>query len=230
MKAVLKDVLELFYPRTCNGCGKPLFKGEEIICLPCKIKLPRTEFNFHAENPVEKLFWGRLPVLHATSFLYYRKSGIAQRLIHQLKYKEKKEIGYYLGYLYGQETKQGFLSTGPDLITTVPLHPKKFTHRGFNQSDEIARGFSDATGIPFLAGVVSRNEATETQTRRKRYQRWENMEEKFELVDTEHTRGKHIVLFDDVITTGATMEACGRSLLSSPGSSISLLSLCFAIN
>ncbi len=230
MPEILNNVLEFFYPRICNGCGKPLFKGEEVICLPCQIKLPRTEFCLEPDNPIEKLFWGRLPVLHASAFLYYRKTGLAQRLIHQLKYKGKKEIGFYLGFLYGQEIKEMFLRIKPDFITTVPLHYSKLSSRGFNQSDEIARGFSEATGISFFPQTLIRTEATETQTKRKRYQRWENTDDKFELNASIPTENKHIILIDDVITTGATMEACGKTILTSPNASISLLSLCLAIN
>ena len=225
MKEVLRDVLEFFYPRICNGCGQPLFKGENTICLNCHIQLPRTEFHFSPGNAIEQIFWGRLPILHASSFLYYRKSGITQRLVHGLKYGGKPEIGRHLGYLYGQEVKEAFIKISPDIITTVPLHPQKLNARGFNQSDEIAKGFSEATGIPFVPDVLVRNKSTETQTKRKRYQRWENMENRFELNTEIDSLGKHIILMDDVITTGSTLEACGKVLLTCKDASLSLVSL-----
>lgn len=230
MNEYLNDIIELFYPRICCGCGTPLLNGEEVICLNCHIKLPRTEFLFQSENPIEKLFWGRLPISHASSFLYFRKSGLTQRLIHQLKYKGRHEIGYHLGYLFGQELGETFQDILPDYITTVPLHPNRIKQRGYNQSDAIAEGLSQASGIPFLPNLLSRNEATETQTKKKRYKRWENIENKFELNLSVNIENKHIVLLDDVITTGATMEACGKSIIESNNTKLSMLSLCFAIN
>lgn len=230
MNDYLKSFIELFYPRICSGCGTPLLNGEEIICLNCHIKLPRTEFEFNPGNPIEKLFWGRLPIQHASSFLYFRKSGLTQRLVHQLKYKGRHEIGFHLGYLFGQEINHSLTEIKPDFIVAVPLHPKKIKQRGYNQSDEIAKGFSEATGISFLPNLIIRTEATETQTKKKRYKRWENIENKFVLNENVDITNKHILLLDDVITTGATMEACGKAILETKNAQLSLLSLCFAIN
>lgn len=227
---LFRDLIALFYPRICCGCGNPLFKGEQVICLNCNIKLPRTEFGFNTDNPVEKLFWGRFPVPHASSFLYFRKSGLAQRLVHQLKYKGNREIGIYLGQLYGQEIKEEIQRIKPDIIITVPLHLERLKSRGYNQSDEIASGFSEATGIPFIRNVLIRKEITDTQTRKRRFERWENMESKFILNENISITGQHILLIDDVITTGATIEACGTVLTAVKGVSVSIISLCFAIN
>lgn len=230
MNDYFKSIIELFYPRICNGCGTPLLKGESIICLNCHIKLPRTEFELKPENPIEKLFWGRLQIKHASSFLYFRKTGLTQRLIHQLKYKGRHEIGYHLGFLYGQEIKNKILEVKPDFLTTVPLHPRKIKERGYNQSDEIAKGFSDATNIPFVPNLINRIEATDTQTKKRRYTRWENIENKFELNTSIEIENKHVVLIDDVITTGATMEACGKAILENNNAKLSIISICFAIN
>ncbi len=230
MNAYFQSIIELFYPRICNGCGTPLLNGESIICLNCHIKLPRTEFELKPENPIEKLFWGRLQIKHASSFLYFRKTGLTQRLIHQLKYKGRFEIGYHLGYLYGQEIKDKILEIKADFITTVPLHAKKIKERGYNQSDEIAKGFSKATSIPFIPNLIKRIEASETQTKKRRYTRWENIENKFVLNSSIDIENKHIVLIDDVITTGATMEACGKVILKNKYTDLSILSICFAIN
>lgn len=230
MNGYLKDIIELFYPRICSGCGTPLQFGEEVICLNCHIKLPRTEFNFGTENPIEKLFWGRLPIKFASSFLYFRKTGLTQRLIHQLKYKGRHEIGFHLGYLFGQELGKSLIEIQPDYITTVPLHKNRIKERGYNQSDEIAKGLSQSSGIPFLPNLLLRNESTQTQTKKKRYNRWVNIENKFEIDLNIDIENKHIILLDDVITTGATMEACGKCILESNNTKLSILSICFAIN
>ena len=150
--------------------------------------------------------------------------------IHQLKYKGRFEVGYHLGYLYGQEIKSAILEIKPDFITTVPLHSQKIKERGYNQSDEIAKGFSNATNIPFIPNLINRIEATETQTKKRRYTRWENIENKFVLDSSIEIHNKHIVLIDDVITTGATMEACGKVILENKYTNLSILSICYAIS
>jgi competence protein ComFC len=227
---IFKDVLHLFYPRICAGCGTPLVKNEDIICLTCQIKLPRTGFNLDKDNPIEKIFWGRVELEFASSFLYFRKEGLAQQLIHQLKYKNRQDIGVFLGNMFALEIKKNILEKEVDIITTVPLHPAKLLKRGYNQSDSIANGFAAQCGIEFIPDLIIRNENTSTQTLKKRYERWENMADKFSLNPAFNLDGKKILLLDDVITTGATMEACIKILQKEPSIRIGILSLCYAIH
>lgn len=230
IKRILGDIIRLFYPAICPGCGQPLLKNENVLCLGCEIKLPRTGFLIHPENPVEKIFWGRLPLNHASAFLYFRKSGLAQNLMHRLKYKNHRELGIRLGYMAGIEYRDVLKTMAIDALTVVPLHSKKLKTRGYNQSQLVAEGFSLATGIPLLTGVLVRQHASETQTKKKRYERWENIENLFDVADTGSVAGKHILLIDDVITTGATIEACGKALVAVPDTRLSVLGLCLSVH
>jgi ComF family protein len=225
----LQDTISLFYPRICPGCGQPMQVAEKEVCVYCLVKLPRTGFESGTDNPVEKIFRGRLDIVQASAFLNFRKEGLAQSLMHELKYKGNKELGFFLGTLFAREISGG-LSIKPDLITTVPLHAEKFRKRGFNQSDEIARGFAEQLDIPFVPGLLKRTKNTETQTLKKRFERWENTADSFSLTGIQNIDGNHIGLLDDVITTGATLESCGQALSQTPGVRVSIFSLCFAIH
>jgi ComF family protein len=226
----LKDLVSLFYPRICPGCGLPLQRSENHICIYCLLKLPKTGFELRKDNPVEKVFKGRIPVQQAHSFMYFRKKGLAQRLMHELKYNGNRDLGKHLGALFAEEIFTDLKICMPDLVTTVPLHAQKMIKRGFNQSDEIAKGFSEILGIPFVPLILRKSKNTDTQTRKKRFERWENTEGSFELADSQMIEGKHVAILDDVITTGATLEACGQQLLRAPDTRISIFSLCFAIH
>ncbi|NQW43315.1 MAG: ComF family protein [Bacteroidetes bacterium] len=227
---IFKDVLHLIYPRICAGCGTPLVKNEDIICLMCYIKLPRTGFNLDKDNPIEKIFWGRVEIEFASSFLYFRKEGLTQQLIHQLKYKNRQDIGIFLGELFALEIKDLMDEKKIDIITTVPLHPAKLLKRGYNQSDSIAQGFAAKSDVIFIPDLIIRNENTSTQTLKKRYERWENMADKFSLNSKYNIENKKILLIDDVITTGATLEACSNIIVKDSNTKISLLSLCYAVH
>lgn len=192
--------------------------------------MPRTDFLIRPENPVEKIFWGRLPINHASAFLYFRKTGLTQRLIHQLKYKQNTEIGHKLGYMFGIDMLPELKKMGVEGIAVVPLHPKKIKVRGYNQSEIIAKGFCEATGINFIPDLLKRKFLSETQTRKKRFQRWENMENIFEIEHPNQIEGKHILLLDDVITTGATLEACGKEILAINNTALSMMGLCLTVH
>lgn len=219
----------LLFPRCCVVCGSPLSRGEECLCTCCNINLPRTGFHLRKDNPVECLFWGRIPGLkRASSFLFYRKGSDFRRILHLLKYGGYKELGEVMGRYMAAELSSGGFFDGVDMIIPVPLHRKKQKLRGYNQSEWIARGIASVTGIPLCAECMIREKNTETQTRKSTFERWENVEGIFRLCDTVHFEGKHVLLVDDVLTTGATTVACASVFARVSGIRISVLTLAVA--
>ena len=219
----------LLFPRCCVVCGSPLSRGEECLCTCCNINLPRTGFHLRKDNPVECLFWGRIPGLkRASSFLFYRKGSDFRRILHLLKYGGYKELGEVMGRYMAAELSSGGFFDGVDMIIPVPLHRKKQKLRGYNQSEWIARGLASVTGIPLCAECMIREKNTETQTRKSTFERWENVEGIFRLCDTVHFEGKHVLLVDDVLTTGATTVACASAFARVSGICISVLTLAVA--
>lgn len=228
IKDWLYSFLSLLFPRCCVVCGRPLAKGEECICAACNINLPRTNYHLQKDNPVEQLFWGKIPLERATSFFFYRKGSDFRQILHQLKYGGQKEIGAIMGrYMASELSSSGFFE-GVDVIIPVPLHKKKQQIRGYNQSEWIARGIAVVTGIPVDTDAVVRRKNTETQTRKSTFERWENVDGIFELYRAEALVGKHILLVDDVLTTGATTVACASRLMEVKGMRISVLTLAMA--
>lgn len=223
------DILSLLFPRLCYGCGNNLLRNENLICTECYILIPRTNYHLEANNPVEQLFWGRCKIEKAAAFSFYNRDSRIRRLIHNLKYKGISDIGFELGKIYGQAlAKSGFLE-GIDLIVPVPLHPSKIRIRGFNQAEIISDGISDAARIPVDAKTLERAGLSETQTKRSRYERWINVDGIFYNSDSEAIAGKHILLVDDVITTGSTIESCANELLKSEGVRVSVAALAVAV-
>ena len=219
----------LLFPRCCVVCGSPLSRGEECLCTCCNMNLPRTGFHLRKDNPVECLFWGRIPGLkRASSFLFYRKGSDFRRILHMLKYGGYKELGEVMGRYMSAELSSGEFFDGVDMIIPVPLHRKKQKLRGYNQSEWIARGIASVTGIPLCAECMIREKNTETQTRKSTFERWENVEGIFRLCDTVHFEGKHVLLVDDVLTTGATTLACASAFAGVRGIRISVLTLAVA--
>lgn len=229
MNTWLHSFWSLLFPRCCVVCGSPLSRGEECLCTCCNINLPRTGFHLRKDNPVECLFWGRIPGLkRASSFLFYRKGSDFRRILHMLKYGGYKELGEVMGRYMSAELSSGEFFDGVDMIIPVPLHRKKQKFRGYNQSEWIARGIASVTGIPLCAECMIREKNTETQTRKSTFERWENVEGIFRLCDTVHFEGKHVLLVDDVLTTGATTVACASAFARVSGIRISVLTLAVA--
>lgn len=224
----LNNLLSLLYPELCQACGNSLFSNEKLICLSCLYKLPRTNFHLENDTTVEKVFWGRLEFQKATAFLYFAKGGRVQRLMHTFKYQSKKEIGFYLGELFARELKKSNWFEGIDMIIPVPLHYKKERIRGYNQSIEFAKGIESITSIELQTSILKRIRASETQTKKSRYRRWENVNEIFEVTHPEKIKNKHLLILDDIITTGATIEACAQRLLQVENVSVSVASLAYA--
>ena len=228
LSEISSDFISLIYPHFCEGCLGPLVKGEDILCTECLSDLPRTNMHLDVNNPLALKVQGRLPVMAAAAFLRFRKRGKVQRMLHSLKYKNRRELGFKLGYVYGADIADtGFVSSF-DLILSVPLHPSRLRSRGYNQSDEWARGLSATVGIPCVGGVLKRLRNTRTQTTRSRLSRWENVRDVFAVTNEGMVAGKKILLVDDVVTTGATLEACGRALLEAGCSGLGVLCIAMA--
>jgi ComF family protein len=227
-RAIWNDFVSLIYPRFCEACGEGLVKGESLFCTACLRDLPRTHFHQLPDHALARKFRGRLPVAHALAFLKFRKGGKVQQILHSLKYRNRPEIGFRLGVVYGLELVQDEAVMGYEVIVSVPLHPSRLRQRGYNQSDEWAKGLSNALGIPFKDNVIRRLKKTQTQTERTKLSRWENVKEIFEVVSPAQVTGKKVLLVDDVVTTGATLEACSVALLQAGCVEISLLCLAAA--
>lgn len=226
---LLKYLTELLYPRLCVVCGDKLIEQEQWICLHCLHHLPRTNFHVDpADNPVSRLFYGRVPIEFATSFFFFSKGSKYQTLLHNLKYKGMKELGEEIGKHFGIDLLQSSEFSAVDLVCPVPLHPSKEKKRGYNQSWWIASGIAKQMQKNLSDDNLKRVTATETQTRKSRFARWKNVEGIFELENPGEFSGKHILLVDDVVTTGSTLEACAQSVLSKTDAKISIATLATA--
>ena len=223
------DFFSLVFPRICAACGNSLWKHEDTICHSCEFHLPKTNFHFSDENPVTKIFWGRADLVSGAAFLYFNKGNKVQLLVHQLKYNGRKDIGVFLGALYGQTLKYAPSFNSADVIVPVPLHKKKYMKRGYNQSEQFGMGLSSVMSIPLNRHLLVRTKATETQTRKSRFSRYQNVREIFLVNQPENWRGKHLLLVDDVITTGATLESCIEALRVVPDVKISVAGIATAL-
>ncbi|MDR3134190.1 MAG: ComF family protein [Prevotellaceae bacterium] len=222
---VLRHFFGLLYPKLCEACEGALSGKENICCLSCLYHLPRTNYWKEPGNPLEHLFWGRVPVEHACALFFFGKGSRYRKLIHKLKYKGKREIGVELGRLLGRELKNAPLYQCVDTIIPVPLHPKRLRRRGYNQSEEIAAGIAQVTGWEVNTSSLSRTRFTETQTRKSRQERWENVSGAFALQDAAALANRHVLLVDDVLTTGATLEACILQLQKAKNCKVSVAAL-----
>ncbi len=218
----LNDLKKLFYPQVCLSCTNSLFDGEEVLCLRCQKKLPRTNFHLDPINPVIKKFWGKVPVKAATAFYHFAKGSKVQHLIHQLKYKKHPEVGIKIGKLMGNDLLKSEWFTDIDLVVPVPLHPDKERSRGYNQSATFAAGLALTLGVVAVPQLLQRTKFTSTQTRKHRYERFENVDRVFSISDIAQVKNKNILLVDDVITTGSTLTACAETLLEITGTTVSI--------
>ena len=224
----ISDLLDIIFPRYCAVCGETLSHTEEHICLNCLYQMPRIEKARKQE--IEKLFWGTIPVERATSFMYYRKGSPYNNLLHQIKYKAHPETATYIAAMAAAELfEEGFFD-GIDIIVPLPLSRKKERLRGYNQSDYIAKGLSQKSGIPIIRNAIQRTVANETQTHKNRDERWKNVEGIFAVTKPEELQGKHILLVDDVLTTGATIASCAKCICTLPDTKISLFTLAYSYN
>ena len=225
----IDDFISLLFPRLCYACGNHLMRNESLICTECYVAIPRTNYHCIKDNPVEQLFWGRCMIEKAAAFSYYNKGSRIRKLIHNLKYNGIKEVGFELGRIYGLSLQASGFIDDIDLIIPVPLHPSKKKLRGFNQSEIISSGIADATGLSVDFDTLVRRAVSATQTKRSRYERWTNVEGIFQISEVASITGKHILLVDDVITTGSTIESCTIELLKLERVKVSVVALAFAV-
>lgn len=228
LKEIKDSILHVVFPHVCDGCGSDLLNAESNLCIRCLYSLPQTNFEMHSGNPVEKLFWGRMQLVNASASFYFTKESLMQRLMHQFKYRRNKDLGLQLGRIMGKVLKNSGKLDGIDALIPLPLYPKKERKRGYNQATVLCEGIAEICNIPVLKKVISRPQHTETQTKKGRIDRWQNIEGKFLLRDTLSIQDKHLLLVDDVVTTGATLEACGNELLLAGGVRLSIATLCVA--
>ncbi|MBR3977699.1 MAG: ComF family protein [Bacteroidaceae bacterium] len=224
----ISDLIDLIFPRYCSVCGELLSPQERDICVSCLFSMPRIE-KIHLEE-IEKTFWGKAKIERATSYMYYKKGSPYNNLIHNLKYKNHPEVGERLAYTAATELAgKGFFNS-IDLIVPLPLSKAKRRKRGYNQCDYIAAGISRATGIAIARDIVSRIKSNETQTHKNREERWKNVEGIFEVRKPSKAEGRHILLVDDILTTGATLQCCAAALQEAAGCKISIFTLGYTYN
>jgi ComF family protein len=222
---LLKDLFYLFYPKLCVVCEDNLVENETTICTLCRHDLPLTNFLDYRENKVTQTFYGRILIEKAFSLLFYRKKGVTQKLIHDLKYKGNEEIGIFFGNWLGEILKENNEFKSIDFIIPVPLHPKKLRERGYNQVSKFGETVSKHLNIIYLENNLVRISSTKTQTFKARFERFNNIETKFLLTNPSFFDNKNILLIDDVITTGATLEACAKEFLKSKNCTVSILTM-----
>lgn len=227
-KEIKDSLLQLVFPHVCDGCGSDLLNVESQLCLRCLAAMPETNFEKYAGNPVEKMFWGRLPLVSAAAQYYFTKESLMQRLMHQFKYKGNKDLGLQLGRLMGMALKESNRFSNIEALIPLPLFSAKEKKRGYNQATVLCEGIAEILFLPVLKDIIIRPQHTDTQTKKGRIERWKNIEGKFELVNAAVIQNKHLLLVDDVVTTGATLEACGSELLKAENVRLSMATLCQA--
>lgn len=228
MKNALNELLNLFYPNLCLICSNSLVRNEHQICLACLHEIPRTNYHLIRDNPLEKRFWGKVPVFRGTAYYFFHKGSPFQKLLHELKYNGNKEIGVIMGRHAAAELLESPDFCSIDVIVPVPLHPKKYTKRGYNQADYICKGLAEVLGKDVDLKSLKRIRENPTQTKKSVYDRYKNTENLFQVDNVKAFAGKHILIVDDVLTTGSTLEACISALLEVPDIKISVFTLAVA--
>jgi ComF family protein len=224
----LADFISLLFPELCQACGESLILGEELICTDCRYHLPFTDFHLKPDNMVAQQFWGKINLEAAYALCYFTKGGKMQQLMHQFKYKGRHKIGNMLGNIAAEQMAKNPVLSTIDVIIPVPLHKSRLRKRGFNQSACFAEGISGKLNVPVIEHNLVRIRATETQTHRSRFERFENMQQVFVLENPRSLINKHVLLVDDVVTTGSTLEACGAELLKVEGLKLSIATIACA--
>ncbi|MFV5696792.1 ComF family protein [Flavobacterium sp. ZT3R17] len=225
---MFESIINLFFPKVCSGCSSFLVVNENVICTVCRHDIPLTNHHLNPENDAFKKFYGRIPVIHTSALFYFHKKGIVQELIHNLKYKGHEEIGTILGEWYAEDLKTIDLLQSVDEIIPVPLHRRKLKERGYNQVTAFGEALSSCLNLNYNDSLLIRNVYSKTQSKKNLLGRTEGIETVFDVSFTEKDHHKHYLLIDDVITTGATLEACSHALLKIPGAKISVICMAMA--
>lgn len=220
-----EEFVSLFYPRVCLSCDRSLNSVEEYICLPCRLSLPLTNYHKNRENPIAQKLRYTCNVNHAFAYLKYYRKGIAQKILRELKYNGNSEVGTLVGKWFGEELSIAGMDSTFDIIIPIPLHPLKLKRRGYNQSEKITEGLAEALRIEHLPNLLKRTVYTQTQTQKGMSERWTSTEQIFELGDSNDLSEKHILILDDVITTGATVESAVNCLWKVKPKAISVCAL-----
>ncbi|HLT42550.1 MAG TPA: ComF family protein [Sphingobacteriaceae bacterium] len=221
----ISDFISLFFPEVCLGCRRSLLYQEEYICTHCAYSLPYTEFHLEKDNVAAKKFWGRVPLEAVASYLYFTQASHVQQVLHFIKYRNKPKAAQFLGRLYGIELAESEPFKDATLIIPVPLHKSRLRERGYNQSDYFAKGLSESMGIEMHTDILKRTHFKGSQTKKSRYQRYENTTGIFKVNSSQIIENQHVLLVDDVLTTGATLEACAEALLQVEGVRVSVVTL-----
>jgi len=219
------DFINLLYPTVCHICEAELLKNEELICTSCLHDLPVTSYHLDNENPVKKVFYGRLKIEKATALLHFRKKAGVQHLIHDLKYRGHREIGTYLGKWLGTELATSDWKNIIDVVIPVPLHKSRLRERGYNQVEDFGKEIAASLNAEYIDNILLKISSTQTQTLKDRLSRWGKLEETLQIQNSEKIIGKHILLVDDLVTTGATLEACAHKLYEVPDIKISVATM-----
>jgi len=227
-RKLFNDFIHLLYPHNCAGCGSDLLENDQSICIHCYANLPDTNYAALPGNPIEKIFYGRLNAEQATAGYYFSKSYALQRLIHQLKYNGNIEVGHQLGQWLGLQLQKSNRFNAVDALIPLPLYPSKEKKRGYNQATVLCEGIAEIMNIPILNNVVLRKRYTDTQTKKGRAERLKNVDGSFEVGEPLALQQKHVLLVDDVITTGATLEACGLAIKETDNVRLSIATLAWA--
>jgi ComF family protein len=229
MQDAFNSLLQLFFPHYCACCGSDALQQQSSICGRCLHDLPYTRFEQQADNPVERLFAGRIPLRFALSLCYFTKQSIVQHLLHEIKYHHNREAGVHAGKLIGKSLASSPRDLSFDGIVPLPLHRQRQKERGYNQAEILAEGISSILNVPCLPQLVQRTKITNSQTQMSRAERWENMSQGFVAKENLPKGISRLLLIDDVITTGATIEACAAALLAIPGVELAVASFAYAL-
>lgn len=222
---IVNDINRVLLPPVCFGCNAHLIRGEHHLCTVCRNDLPLTDYSFNEENPIDRIFYGRINVKKAGSFLFFTENGIVKQLIHHLKYKNQEHIGRFLGDWYGPLLKQDRALGVIDAVIPVPLHKRKLKKRGYNQVALFAERLAFHLNTDYVDHILFKTANNKTQTTKGRIGRWQGNTSLYTLTDTGYLKNKNVLLVDDVITSGATMELCARALLQTEGISVQITSM-----